>query len=68
MLQHRLHDAVGTLPMLDDLFEIAIEQSREVIDLRTNGVSERFAGNHFPQLVNQFGGERGEIVYEIRTS
>jgi len=54
--------------MLDDLFEIAIEQSREVIDLRTNGVSERFAGNHFPQLVNQFGGERGEIVYEIRTS
>ena len=51
--------------MLDDLFQIALEQPREVIGLDADWVSERCGGKQFPQLVNQFGGERGEIVDEV---
>ena len=66
MLQHRFHDAVGTLPVLDYLFEIALEQRREVIDLRTNSVSEWLGSKHLSQFVDKFGRERGEIVDEVQ--
>ena len=66
MLQHALHDAVGALPMLDDLLQIALEQHRQVLDLGADGVPQRFGGKHLPQFVDQLGGEGGEIVDEIQ--
>ena len=44
MVQHRLYDAVGTLPVLYDLFEVALEQRCQVVNLGAGRVSERCGG------------------------
>ena len=66
MVKHAPDDTVSALPMLDDLFQIALEKRRQVVDLRPGGLSKRFGGKHVPQLVDQFGGQRGEIVDEVQ--
>ena len=56
---------VGALAVLHDLFEIALQHLRQLVDLFARLVVERGRLEHVVQFVDQFGRQRREIVDEI---
>ena len=69
MLQHRLHDAVGTFAVLGDLFQVALVSGADdvITSARTVSVTQRRWGRAASRnSLDQFDGQRGEIVDEVQ--
>ena len=65
MQQHVLDDGVGALAVLDDLFEIVLQQAGQFVDFFPDLAVHRDRLEHVVQLVGQFCRQRREIVDEI---
>ena len=63
--QHVLDDGIGTLAVLHDLVEIALQRIRNLADLCSQLAVEVRSGKRLPQFVNEFDRDRREIVDEI---
>ena len=63
--QHVLDDGIGTLAVLHDLVEIALQRIRNLADLGSQLAVEVRACKRLPQFVDEFDRDRREIVDEI---
>ena len=65
MQQHVLDDRVGPLAMLDDFFEIVLQQTRQFVDFLADLGVHRDRLERVIQLIGQFCRQRGEIIDEV---
>ena len=67
VLQHALHDVVGALAMLGDLFQVAREQVERLANRSALRLIERrhCGFRCFRQLFEQLDGQAGEVVDEV---
>ena len=63
--QHVLDDGIGTLAVLHDLVEIALQRIRNLANLRSQLAVEVRSAKRLPQFVNEFDRDAREIVDEI---
>ena len=66
MQQHVLDDCVGTLAMLHDLVEIALQRIGDLVDLGAPFVCRGECPHFLPQLVDEFDRNGREIVDEVQ--
>ena len=65
MQQHVLDDRVGALAVLHHFFEVAAQHVRQLGNVGPRLVVDGNGRERLLQLVDQFGGKRGEVVDEI---
>ena len=65
MQQHVFHDGIGALAVLDHLFEVVLQKSRQFVDFLAHLFLERGGPEHVIEFIGQFGRKCGEIIDEI---
>ena len=66
MQQHILDDRIGAFAMLNDFFEIILQQPCQFLDFASHVLAKARGFKQLVQLIGQFRRDCGEVVDEVQ--